>query len=89
MPIYRKARDAGQETFLSEAAEMYDRYHGADPEERTGPLASFTASCFERAAEVTAHSTEVASSEPVQQRPPLPFTIAWNILDRQADFAKE
>jgi len=87
LPLYRGERDALEAAFLSEAAEMYNKYRGASAGERAAPLTAFTASCFERAAKATAHWTEVVSSAPVQHRPPMLFSMAWNRFDKQASFA--
>lgn len=89
LPVYREERDALEETFLAEAAEMYERYHSMDEQERAGPLAAFTADSFRRAAEATARWTRAVASTPVQHRPPVLFSWAWDILDRQADLAAE
>ena len=86
LPLYREERDALEAAFLSKAAEMYEKYQSASEEERASALAAFTASCFERAAEATARWTEAVSSAPVQQRPPMLFSMAWNKFDRQAGF---
>ena len=86
MPLYRKDRDTLEALFLSEAAEMSDRYRGGSAEERAKPLAVFTASCFERATEATARWTETVSSAPVRRRPPRLFSIAWNRFNKQAGF---
>jgi len=86
LPLYREERDALEAEFLSEAAEMYEKYWGAG-EERAEFLATFTASCFERATEATARWTETVTSAPVQRRPPRLFSMAWNRFDRQAGFA--
>ncbi|HSR30389.1 MAG TPA: hypothetical protein VLY63_07470, partial [Anaerolineae bacterium] len=83
---YHEERDALEATFLAEAAEMYERYQSASQQERAEPLAAFTATCFQRAAEATARWTEVVSSTPIQNRLPLLFSAAWNILDGQAGF---
>jgi dipeptidase len=85
-PLYREERDALEATFLSEAAGMYERYRGLGAEERAEALAAFTASCFERAAEVTASWADVVSSAPVQQKPPRLFSLAWNGFNRRAGF---
>lgn len=86
LPLYREERDALEATFLSEAAEMYDRYRGASAEERAEPLAAFTASCFDRAARATARWIEAVTSAPVRHRPPWLFSLAWSRFDRQAAF---
>ena len=87
LPSYRGERDALEAAFLGEAAEMYERYRGTSAEGRAGPLAAFSASCFERAAQATARWTEVVSSTPVRHRPPRLFSLAWDRFDRQAGFA--
>jgi len=87
LPLYREERDALEAAFLSEAAEMYNKYRGASAGERAELLIAFTASCFERAARATVRWTETVSSAPVQHRPPRLFSMAWNKFDRQAGFA--
>ncbi|RLC74896.1 MAG: peptidase U34 [Chloroflexi bacterium] len=87
LPLYREERDALEAAFLSEAAEMYEKYQSASEEERASALAAFTASCFERASEATARWTETVSSAPVQRRPSRLFSMAWNKFNQQASFA--
>jgi secernin len=84
LPLYRQERETLEAAFLSEAAGMAARYRGVSDGERAGPLAAFAASCFEESAQATARWTEVVSSTPVRHRPPRLFSIAWDILDRQA-----
>jgi dipeptidase len=84
LPLYRPERDALEASFLSEAADIYRQYRGVDDSERAQSLGAFTASCFERAGVATARWTKRVSSVPVRQRPPILFSLAWNILDRQA-----
>ncbi len=86
LPLYRDERDTLEATFLSDAAEMYDRHHEANPGERAEPLAALTASCFQRAAEATVRWIESVMSAPVRHRPPLLFSMAWNKFDKQAGF---
>ncbi|MGQ9600818.1 MAG: C69 family dipeptidase [Anaerolineae bacterium] len=89
LSLYREDRDSLEAAFLSEAAEIYARYHEVEKEERSAPLAAFTASCFERAAQATARWIEVVSSAPVQHRPPMLFSLAWNGFNKQAGFPPE
>jgi dipeptidase len=84
LPLYRAERDALEASFLSEAADIYRQTCGLGDSERAQPLSDLTASCFERAATATARWTERVSSVPVRQRPPMPFSLAWNIVNRQA-----
>lgn len=86
MPVYQQERDELEATFLHEAAEMRTRYGGVSANDRAEPLASFTASCFERAAAATEGWIEAVASTPVQHRPPALFSLAWNRFDRQAAF---
>jgi dipeptidase len=88
MPIYLQERDNLEATFLHEAAEMRERYEGVSAKERAEPLASFTMSCFERAAAATEGWSGIVASTPVQHRPPLLFSMAWNGFDRQAAFVQ-
>jgi secernin len=85
LPLYHEERDALEATFLTEAAEMHERYQNVSEQERAEPLAAFAASCYQRAAEATARWTQAVASTPIQHRPPVLFSVAWNILDRQAD----
>jgi dipeptidase len=86
LPLYRSERDALEATFHREAAEAYAAYREEEPEARAEQLATLTASCFRRSAEATAQWTEIVRSRKVEHRPPRLFSIAWNILDRQAQF---
>ncbi len=80
MPLYRAERDALEAAFLHEALEQ------AEPTGKNPPPspAAFTTSCFRQAAEATARWTEMVLSTPVQHRPPLLFSLAWNQYDHQA-----
>jgi dipeptidase len=84
LPLYRTERDALEAAFLSEATDVYGQYRATSDNERAQPLAAFTVSCFERAAGATARWTETVSSAPVRQRPPRLFSLAWDIVDKQA-----
>jgi secernin len=84
VPLFRDERDELEAAFLREAAEMYEKYRRASDEERAEPLAAFTASCFERAAEATPRWVEAVTSAPVQRRPSRLFSLAWDRFDRQA-----
>jgi len=87
MPMYREERDAQEAQFLSEAAEMYEKYRRVSPEERARPLAAFTKSCFKRAAVATDAWITVVSSAPRRRRPSTSFSLAWNVFNRRAKFA--
>jgi dipeptidase len=82
--LYEEERDALEATFLSEANETYRRNRETSAERRATHLTAFTRSCFKRAAEATAHWTELVSSTPVQSHPPRLFSIAWDRFDREA-----
>ncbi len=86
LPLYGEERDSLEATFLNEAVALYERCRDLDNAERAEPLATFTAGCFERAAEATARWTETVFSAPQQHQPPRLFSWAWDILDRQAAF---
>lgn len=86
LPIYDQERNALEAAFLSEAEEMHEQYRSASDEERAEPLAAFTSACFERAEEATARWIQAVSSTPARHRPPVLFSVAWNILDRQAEY---
>jgi len=84
LSVYRSERDALEAAFLAEAADLYQQTRGASNSERAEPLAAFTASCFERAAEATTRWIEAVGSTPIRQRPPLLFSLAWDLVDKQA-----
>jgi secernin len=86
MPAYRQERDALEAAFLREAAEIYEQCRGMGNGQRAERLAAFTATCFQRAAAATARWTEAVSSIPVQHRPPRLFSIAWDRLNKKAEF---
>lgn len=88
LPLYREQREVLEASFVVEAEEMRAGLRHADPPERASHLAAFTASCFDRAAGATARWTQTVTSVPVKKRPPLMFSIAWDILNRQARFAR-
>ncbi|HET91799.1 MAG TPA: peptidase U34 [Chloroflexi bacterium] len=84
MPLYRQERDALEAAFLHEASERRETFRQEPPTEEGQSALAFTTSCFQRAAEATARWTESVLSTPVQHRPPLLFSLAWNQFDRQA-----
>jgi dipeptidase len=84
MPLYQADRDALEATFRSEAAQAYEAHRQETPQERAAPLAAFSASCFERASQVTADWTEAVLQAPVRHRPSRLFSLAWNQVDKQA-----
>jgi dipeptidase len=86
LPLHRAERDALEATFRGEAGEMYERWRRASPAERAEPLRASTASCFMRAKEAEARWTQAVSAAPLQHRPPLLFTMAWNGFDKEAGF---
>ena len=88
LPLYQEDRDSLEATFLFEAAEMYERYRGASPDQRAEPLAAFTAGCFGRATEATARWTGAVRSTPEQHRPSILFRSAWNRFNKQAGFVQ-
>jgi len=88
MPLYREQREVLEASFVIEAEEMRASLRGAGEKERASRLAAFTASCFDRAADATARWTESVSAMPVKKRPPLLFSLAWDILNRQAKFER-
>jgi dipeptidase len=88
MALYREQRETLEASFVVEAAELRARLRAASEAERASRLAAFSASCFERAADATKRWAQTVSSIPVKQRPPLLFSVAWDILNRQAKFEK-
>jgi len=88
MPLYREQREALEASFVIEAEEMRARLRSVSPAERPAHLAAFTVSCFDRAADATARWTNAVSSAPVKKRPSILFSLAWDILNRQAKFER-
>ena len=88
MPLYREQREALEASFVIEAEEMRAGLRGISPAERPTHLAAFSASCFNRAADATSRWTKIVSSAPVRNRPSILFSLAWDILNRQARFER-
>ncbi len=86
LPLYRAERDALEIEFQRETKELAGRARDLAPVERAQHLAATTAACFERAARATARWTDLVEAAPVQQRPTRLFSMAWDILNRQAAF---
>jgi dipeptidase len=86
MALYREQRETLEASFVVEAEELRASLRAASAGERASRLAAFSASCFERAADATKRWAQTVSSIPVRQRPPLLFSMAWHILNRQAKF---
>lgn len=86
LPLYRDERDALEEAFLREAAEVYEQYRALSAEERASALRDFTTSCFERAKEATERWTEMVSATSVKHKAPLLFSLAWNGFNKAAGF---
>jgi hypothetical protein len=72
-----------------EAAELSATYVQGSAEDRAAPLAAFTASCFARAKEATAHWRDRVRAAPVTHRPGRLFSLAWNRFGKQAGFQQE
>jgi dipeptidase len=87
MPLYRAERDALEAEFRREADNLYQAYGQVSAEERSAPLAAFTASCFARAGEATADWRDRVLATPVVHRPGRLFSLAWNQADKQAGFS--
>jgi hypothetical protein len=83
MALYRAERDALEASFLREAARLYETYRGIDAQERSAPLAAFTAAAFEQARQATARWAEEVRQAPVQHHPSVLFSLAWNRRDDQ------
>jgi dipeptidase len=90
LQLYQHERDELEDTFLKEAMEERAALQGSPDTSRAAlqphHLAEFTTSCFERAEEATGSWTNVVSAAPIQDRPPLLFTVAWGRFNRQAGF---
>ncbi len=88
MQLYREQRDALEASFVIEADEARTRLSSLSPAERTADLVAFTTSCFDRAADATSRWTKTVSSAPIRERPSLLFSLAWDILNRRANFER-
>jgi len=88
MPLYREQRDALEASFVIEADEMRAQLRSIPPSERPAQLAALTTSCFDRAADATSRWIKSVSSAPVRKRPPILFSLAWDILNRRARFER-
>ena len=86
--LYREQREALEASFVIEAEEMRARLRSVSPAERPAHLKAFAVSCFDRAADATSRWTGAVSSAPVKKRPSLIFSLAWDILNRQAKFER-
>jgi dipeptidase len=86
LPLYREQRETLEASFVVEAEELRASLRAVSEEERASRLSTFSASCFDRAADATARWTQTVSSVPVKKRPPILFSMAWDILNRQAKF---
>jgi secernin len=84
LPLYREQREVLEASFVLEADELRASLRSASETERAAHLAAFTRSCFDRAADATARWTKTVSSVPVKKRPSILFSLAWDILNRQA-----
>ena len=89
LPMLQEERDAQEDQFLSEAAEMYAKYRGASPSDRAEPLARFTKSCFDRAATATDAWAVVTSGAPRRRRQSPLYSLTWKVLDWRAKYAPE
>jgi dipeptidase len=88
MHLYREQREVLEASFVLEAEELRARLRSVNSAERPARLKRFTVSCFDRAADATARWTNTVSSAPVRKRPSLLFSLAWDILNRQAKFER-
>lgn len=86
MTLYRRQRDELEAEFLCEAGEKYESYRHASRDDRAQPLRAFSAACFDRARQAEAQWMETVAAQPVRQKPPLLFRMAWNGFDRAAGF---
>jgi dipeptidase len=73
---YQPERDALEAEFIRREAEM----HGKSTAERR----AFSADCFTRSAEATAHWTAFVQNTPIQNRTPVLFSKTWARLNKQA-----
>jgi dipeptidase len=89
LPLYRQERDALEAQFLAEAGLVGESLERTEAAERQERLAAFSRSCFQRAAGATAAWTERVAAAPAVHRPPRLFSMAWNIVDKQADMKWE
>lgn len=87
LPVYQAERDALEAGFRRTTEEIAGRVQHLETDEQVQALAATAATCFNRAAEATAQWTELVTAVPVKRSPPRLFSLAWDILNRQAAFA--
>jgi dipeptidase len=88
LPLFAEERDALEADFLREAEKVTESLESS-PEPKQEQLAGFSRSCFERAAEATARWADRVAATPVRHRPPRLFSMAWDIVDKQAAMSWE
>jgi secernin len=86
LSLYREERDALEAAFLRESRQICEQYRHPDDTERAQALADFARTYFDRTADATARWAKTMSSVPAQHRPPLLFSLAWNLVDKRAGF---
>ncbi|MFN2217325.1 MAG: hypothetical protein ACK2UA_01870, partial [Anaerolineae bacterium] len=88
LPLYREQREILEASFVVEAEELRTKLRTVSTAERASQLTAFTRSCFDRAGDATARWIKAVSAAPVRKRPPILFSLAWDILNRQAKFER-
>lgn len=88
LPLYREQREILEASFVVEAEELRTKLRTVSKAERASQLNAFAHSCFDRAGDATARWTKSVSAAPVRKRPPILFSLAWDILNRQAKFER-
>jgi dipeptidase len=88
LPLYREQREILEASFVVEAEELRTKLRTVSTAERASQLTAFTRSCFDRAGDATGRWTKAVSAAPVRKRPPILFSLAWDILNRQAKFER-
>jgi secernin len=88
LPLYREQREILEASFVVEAEELRTKLRTVSKAERASQLSAFARSCFDRAGDATARWTKSVSAAPVRKRPPILFSLAWDILNRQAKFER-
>jgi len=86
MALYREERDALERQFLSEAEGLAERYRDTSVAERVGPLAEFSARCFDDALASTHRWIERVCAAGGRRRGPWLFKRYWHTRNRQAKF---
>jgi secernin len=85
-PLYREQRDVLEASFVHEVEDLRTELRSLGQGERAERLRTLSESAFGRAYDATARWTEAVSSVPARNRPSVLFSLAWDILNRQAGY---